>query len=955
MAGGADNSTSSGVPGQTGILEGANPTEYSASSPITLFIIQAGLVIIICQLLHYPLRLINQPRVIAEVIGGILLGPSVMMRIPGFQEAIFPTESMAVFNNVANLGLIIFMFLVALEVDMRMLTNNWRAALSVGLAGMILPFGLGMAIAWGLYREFHGDGNTVIISFGVYGLFIGTALAITAFPVLCRILTELKLLRTNVGITVLAAGIGNDVTGWILLALCVALVNNGSGLAALWALLSCTGWVLFLVYAVRPPFMWILRRTGSLQNGPTQGMVALTLLMVLFSAWFTNIIGIHAIFGAFLVGLICPHEGGFAIKVTEKIEDLISVLFLPLYFALSGLSTNLGLLNDGKTWAYVVGVIVCAFAGKIIGGTLAARANKLLWRESLTIGCLMSCKGLVELIVLNIGLQARILSQRTFTMFVIMALVTTVTTTPLTKWLYPPSYQQKVEKWRRGEIDWDGNPTTDPSSPSRKEGIETLNQANIRRLMVYLRLDSLPSLFTFITLLGPESNPKVIESKENMEEAVSEEDITAVASEQPNKQIAIKKRPLELHGLRIIPLTERTSSVMHVTEGEEFYSLRDPVVNAFRTFSQLHDVAVAGRVAIVPEDSYAETLMTHASDVSSDFALIPWSEYGSLTEDQSAAFAVDVNERFKTSAQLEFINQTLTRASKTCNAGIFIDNGFGGLRKPGLAENNKGMQLTRTRSGLSMRSYRETATLPVANKSHHVFFPFVGGVDDRVALRIVLQLAKNPHVTVSIVHVKQQSAATTAADEEHEEDKKESKESKAEAGGRGSVTSGEGEVVMEGGSRVGSSHTNKTNKDYILLATLNKLIPTDFAGRVVFSETIVSPGKTGQLLAETIVGLAQEIVGQTPGNAGDIVVVGRRHLQAAEAAAAAAGGVGTRTAGSSSAAISSASGGGSSGGGSSGGNLDLGKTVGGIAEKLVSKGIKASVLVIQAGGRGLDM
>jgi len=193
-----------------------------------------------------------------------------------------------VFNNVANLGLIIFMFLVALEVDMRMLTNNWRAALSVGLAGMILPFGLGMAIAWGLYREFHGDGNTVIISFGVYGLFIGTALAITAFPVLCRILTELKLLRTNVGITVLAAGIGNDVTGWILLALCVALVNNGSGLAALWALLSCTGWVLFLVYAVRPPFMWILRRTGSLQNGPTQGMVALTLLMVLFSAWFTS-------------------------------------------------------------------------------------------------------------------------------------------------------------------------------------------------------------------------------------------------------------------------------------------------------------------------------------------------------------------------------------------------------------------------------------------------------------------------------------------------------------------------------------------------------------------------------------------------------------------------------------------------------------------------------------------
>ena len=188
--------------------------------------------------------------------------------------------------------------------------------------------------------------------------------------------------------------------GWILLALCVALVNSDNGLTALYSLLICVGWVLFLVFAVRPAFMWILRRTGSLQNGPTQGIVALTMLMVLASAWFTQIIGIHVIFGAFLVGLICPHDGGFAIKLTEKIEDLISVLFLPLYFAYSGLSTNLGLLNDGITWAYVIGVIACAFSGKIIGGTLAARVNGLVWRESFTIGCLMSCKGLVELIVL---------------------------------------------------------------------------------------------------------------------------------------------------------------------------------------------------------------------------------------------------------------------------------------------------------------------------------------------------------------------------------------------------------------------------------------------------------------------------------------------------------------------------------------------------------------------------
>lgn len=280
--------TTTGPSPQGGILEGVLPNTFLSSNPIQLFIIQAGIIIILCRILHYPLSLLGQPRVIAEVIGGILLGPSVLARIPGFSNAIFPTASMPVLNNAANLGLVLFLFLIGLEVDIRMFTSNWRVALSVGLAGMILPFGLGCAIAWGLYHQFHNDGNTVDINFGVYALFIGTALAITAFPVLCRILSELNMLGTPVGVTVLAAGVGNDVVGWILLALCVALVNNGSGLTALWVLLVAVGWVLFLVFAVRPVFHWALRRTGSIQNGPTQGMIAVTILLVLTSAWFTS-------------------------------------------------------------------------------------------------------------------------------------------------------------------------------------------------------------------------------------------------------------------------------------------------------------------------------------------------------------------------------------------------------------------------------------------------------------------------------------------------------------------------------------------------------------------------------------------------------------------------------------------------------------------------------------------
>lgn len=217
---------------------------------------------------------------------------------------------------------------------------------------------------------------------------------------LCRILTELELLNTNVGTIVLSAGVGNDIVGWILLALCVTFVNTSSGLTALWVFLVCLGYILFLAFIFRPVFLYFLKRTGSLEKGPSQSVVAITLLMVLASAFFTQVIGVQAIFGGFLIGLICPHEGGFAIKLTETIEDLVVTLFLPLYFTLSGLNTNLGLLNTGTVWGFVVGIVAIAFSGKVVGGAFASRLCGLLWRESFTIGVLMSCKGLVELIVL---------------------------------------------------------------------------------------------------------------------------------------------------------------------------------------------------------------------------------------------------------------------------------------------------------------------------------------------------------------------------------------------------------------------------------------------------------------------------------------------------------------------------------------------------------------------------
>ena len=238
---------------------------------------------------------IRQPRVIAEVIGGVILGPTVMGRIPHFKDSIFPDASMPFLNITSTIGLIFFLFLVGLEIDTRLLKRNILASTSVSIAGLVIPLGLGAALGVGVYKEFINPS----VNFGYFLLFTSVAIGITAFPVLCRILTELKLLDTEVGLIVLSAGIGNDVIGWVLLALTVALVNASTGLTALWVLLASAGYTLFLLYPVRWSFHWLARRTGSLEQGsPTPFMMTITLIVVLVSAFFTDIIGVHAIFGA---------------------------------------------------------------------------------------------------------------------------------------------------------------------------------------------------------------------------------------------------------------------------------------------------------------------------------------------------------------------------------------------------------------------------------------------------------------------------------------------------------------------------------------------------------------------------------------------------------------------------------------------------------------------------------
>ncbi|KAE8350341.1 Sodium/hydrogen exchanger family-domain-containing protein [Aspergillus coremiiformis] len=839
----ADNSTSRATP-QGGILEGGNPSHYDPKNPIVIFIIQAGIIIILCRALHWPLSKIRQPRVIAEVIGGVVLGPSVMGRIPGFTDAIFPKASIPNLNLVANLGLILFLFLVGLETDLRFLFSNWRVAASVSAAGIILPFGFGCAVSYGLYHTFRNEPGTVDINFGTYLLFIGIAMAITAFPVLCRILTELKLLGTNVGVIVLSAGVGNDVVGWILLALCVAMVNAGSGITALWVLLVCVGYVLFLFYIFRPLFLRFLRKTGSLQKGPSQSVVALTLLIALASSFFTQVIGVHAIFGGFLIGLLCPHDGGFAIKLTEKIEDVVATLFLPLYFTLSGLQTNLGLLDSGTVWGYVIAVIAIAFVAKVSGGALASRLCGLLWRESFAIGVLMSCKGLVELIVLNIGLQANILSTRTFTMFVVMALVTTFATTPMTTVLYPKWYQIKVERWRRGEIDWNGNPihsgSRDDSVAAAKEQLQT---NTVRKLLVYLRLDGLSSICTLAALLGPSRLAQPPLPNIHPDKRLSQSMSPDPASEETAVTEIEEAPALRVHGVRLMELTDRDSSVMKVSEIDE-YTLWDPVVNTFRAFGQWHDMSIMAGVSVVPEHSYADTVVGMAREESSDLLLIPWSETGTMSEHQSG-LGINEASRFVNGPYTDFVSHVMNQSPSS--VGVLIERSI--YRHP----SRRPLFAKRSISAMSVRSSVWNSA-PAAARSHHIVLPFFGGDDDQFALRFVMQLAQNDQVTATLIHIDLAPSPQQVSDVDQ---------------------SSHSDTTKDKASTQVSPAVQKCESDGIFFNAMKNSLTESLAARVVFHR--VTAPKSGTDAVSLAVTAVKEEMAKIPQKAGNIVVVGRRN------------------------------------------------------------------------------
>jgi len=372
-------------------------------------------------------KTLRQPPVMGEIVAGIMLGPSVLGAIsPDAYAFLMPPAASSHLAIVAKIGVVLFMFLVGLELDGRLVRGHVHTTLAISHASIIAPFILGVTLALALYPAYSHRG----ISFTVFSLFIGVSMSVTAFPVLARILTDRRLQSTPLGVTAIACAAVDDATAWCLLAF-VSGVATAKMAGVAWTLFLVGLYVMIMFLAVRPLARWLARREETRSGPVSLTVLAIVFSVMLLSAVATESIGIHALFGAFLCGVLIPHDGRLAEQIRSRAEDLVVVLLLPIFFAFTGMRTQIGLLSSASDWLFCGLIIVVATMGKFGGSFAAAKLSGLGWRESSAIGILMNTRGLMELIVLNVGLDMGVLSPTLFAMLVIMALVTTFSTTPL--------------------------------------------------------------------------------------------------------------------------------------------------------------------------------------------------------------------------------------------------------------------------------------------------------------------------------------------------------------------------------------------------------------------------------------------------------------------------------------------------------------------------------------------
>jgi Kef-type K+ transport system membrane component KefB len=399
---------------------------HNLQNPLAILLVQIITIILVARFFGWLCKKIGQPSVIGEIIAGIVLGPSLIgMYFPEYSALLFPKDSLGNLQFLSQIGLIFFMFVIGMELDLKALKNKAHDAVVISHASIVIPFALGIGLAYFIYHSFAPKG----VEFTSFGLFLGIAMSITAFPVLARIVQERGIHKTKLGSIVITCAAADDVTAWCILAAVIAIVKAGSFTSSLYVMVLALFYVIVMLKLVRP----FLKKVGDLNStreSLNKPVVAIFFLTLLLSSYVSELIGIHALFGAFLAGVIMPENNKFRNIFIEKVEDVSVIVLLPLFFVFTGLRTQIGLIDDPYMWKITGLIIVVAVVGKFFGSALAAKVVGHNWKDSLSIGALMNTRGLMELVVLNIGYDLGVLSSQIFTMMVIMALVTTFMTGP---------------------------------------------------------------------------------------------------------------------------------------------------------------------------------------------------------------------------------------------------------------------------------------------------------------------------------------------------------------------------------------------------------------------------------------------------------------------------------------------------------------------------------------------
>ncbi|MBS1637463.1 MAG: cation:proton antiporter [Bacteroidetes bacterium] len=400
--------------------------EHNVTHPLAILLLQIVTIIFTARTFGFIFNKIGQPTVIGEIIAGIFLGPSLLGAwFPEYSTFLFPKQSLGNLQFLSQVGLVLFMFVIGMELDLKTLKNKAHDAVIISHASIIIPYSLGMGLAYFIYLEFAPAG----INFTSFSLFMGIAMSITAFPVLARIIQERNMTKTRLGAMAITCAAADDITAWCILAAVIAIVKAGSFISSLYTIAMAIGYVFIMLKLVRP----FLKRMGEVYSNKESlslNIVSAIFGILLISSFITEVIGIHALFGAFMAGVIMPPSINFRRIVIDKTESVSLGLLLPLFFVFTGLRTQIGLLNDAHLWGVCGLVVLVAIFGKFGGSMLAAKVIGQSWKDSLSIGALMNTRGLMELIVLNIGYDLGILKPEIFAMMVIMALVTTFMTGP---------------------------------------------------------------------------------------------------------------------------------------------------------------------------------------------------------------------------------------------------------------------------------------------------------------------------------------------------------------------------------------------------------------------------------------------------------------------------------------------------------------------------------------------